>query len=54
VSPLVVEPGGALAAQLTRRGLGGVDAEAEALVLKDRLKGRAKVGRYDVRRWVYA
>lgn len=53
VSPLVVGPG-ALAAQLQKRGLGGLDAEAEARELKDQFAGRAKVGRYDVRRWVYA
>jgi hypothetical protein len=54
VSPLVVTPGSALEAQLAKRGLGGLDAEAEATVLRARLAGRAKVGRYDVRRWVYA
>ena len=54
VSPLVVERGSALAAQLEKRGLGGVDAEAEATELRARFKGRAKVARYDVRRWVYA
>ena len=54
VSPLVVEAKGSLATQLERRGLGGVDAEAESNELRARFKGRAKVGRYDVRRWVYA
>lgn len=54
VSPLVVAPHGALAQQLERRGLGQFDAEAEAKELKSRFAGRAKVGRYDVRRWVYA
>lgn len=54
VSPLVVEAGGALVAQLAKRGLLGVDAEAEASVLRARMKGLAKVARYDVRRWVYA
>lgn len=54
VSPLVVERGGALASQLEKRGLGGVDAEGEATELRARFKGRAKVARYDVRRWVYA
>ena len=43
VSPLVVERGSALAAQLEKRGLGGVDAEAEATELRARFKGRAKV-----------
>jgi hypothetical protein len=53
VSPLVVSPG-PLALQLEKRGLAGLDAEAEAQELKRRFAGRAKVGRYDVRRWVYA
>ncbi len=54
VSPLVVTAGSTLEAQLHTRGFGGVDAEAEATVLRQRLAGRAKVARYDVRRWVYA
>ena len=54
VSPLVVEARSPLAAQLERRGLGGTDAEAEASELRVRFKGRAKVARYDLRRWVYA
>ena len=54
VSPLVVDARGPLAAQLERRGLLGLDAEAEAGELRVRFKGRAKVARYDVRRWVYA
>lgn len=54
VSPLVVDAGGVLAAQLKKRGLLGIDAEAEATELRARFKGRAKVARYDVRRWVYA
>ncbi|MDP1826943.1 MAG: radical SAM protein [Archangium sp.] len=53
VSPLVVSEG-PLAVQLERRGLVNVDAEAEAAELRARLGGRAKVARYDVRRWVYA
>lgn len=54
VSPLVVEARSPLATQLERRGLAGLDAEAEAAELRVRLQGRAKVARYDVRRWVYA
>jgi radical SAM superfamily enzyme YgiQ (UPF0313 family) len=55
VSPLVVEPGSPLAAQLEKRGLlrAQVEIDAEANVLRARLAGRAKVARYDVRRWVY-
>jgi hypothetical protein len=55
VSPLVVDPGGPLARQLIQRGLlqpqATIDAEAD--VLRAKLRGRAKVARYDVRRWVY-
>ena len=54
VSPLIVPPRGPLAARLERRGLGGFDAEAEATELRSRLACRAKVARYDVRRWVYS
>lgn len=55
VSPLVVEPGSALAEQLRRRSVSRTAAEvdAEATELRARLAGRAKVARYDVRRWVY-
>jgi hypothetical protein len=53
VSPLVVEPERSLAQQLERRGLGGIDAAAEAQVLRAGLQGRAQVAQYDVRRWIY-
>ncbi len=53
VSPLIVEPGGRLAHALERRGIATLDAAAEATTLHDALRGRAKVARYDVRRWIY-
>lgn len=55
VSPLVLDAKGPLAHALHQRGLNpqrdAIDAEAH--VLRQRLAGRAKVARYDVRRWVY-
>ncbi|MFO0598674.1 MAG: radical SAM protein [Myxococcaceae bacterium] len=55
VSPLVVEPASALGVALRARGMVRASAEIalEAEVMRQRLAGRSKVGRYDVRRWVY-
>jgi hypothetical protein len=54
LSALVVSEQGPLAAQLARRGLANIDGEAEAKTLRALMTGRARVARYDVRRWVYA
>jgi radical SAM superfamily enzyme YgiQ (UPF0313 family) len=56
VSPLVVDEAGPLGAQLRKRGvlLSAAEVEAEAVLLRAALKGRAQVARYDVRRWVYS
>lgn len=55
VSPLVVEAASPLGNALERRGLLAAedDIAAEAQTLRARLRGKATVGRYDVRRWVY-
>lgn len=54
LSPLVVTEHSPLATQLARRGLARFDGEVEALAMRERMRGRAKIARYDVRRWVYS